>query len=102
MLSVLFSPYFVLFCVATGCGAYLAHRLYVDRATPTLSDRLVSLGAALATCGLCAITYCIRLGVYCPARLTPDLAMIISAATGLAIAFLCVNCVLTDEVSAED
>lgn len=102
MLSVLFSPFFLLFCVASGCGAYLVHRQFVDQGTPTLADRLVSLAAAIATCGLCVITYCIRLGVYCPTRLTADLAMLISAGTGLAVAFLCIRCVLSDEISAED
>lgn len=102
MLSVLFSPFFLLFCVATGCGAYLAHRQFIAQAATTLADRLVSLAAAFATCALCVITYCIRLGVYCPARLSADVAMIISAATGLAIAFLCIRCVLADELSAED
>jgi hypothetical protein len=101
MLTILHSPFFLLFCATSGTGAFLAHRLFVLKIEPGFRDRALSLIAALQSLGLSLATYQIRQGTYANAHIDPAAATLVAGLTGIGIAVVCVECMLATREAAD-
>ena len=97
---VLLSPFFLLFCATSGSAAYLAHRLFILEVKPALAEKLTAMLTAFMSVALSTLAYCIRLGAYQPARITPETSAIVAALTGIGVAFVCLKCVWEPEESS--
>jgi len=100
MVPLLQHPFFLLFCAASGVAAVLAHRLYIRQITPGLLERLLALAAAMLSLGLSFVAYRIRAGNF-GGRIDSGAAAIIAALTGVGIAIVCLECVLSGTEATE-
>ena len=101
MLTLVQSPFFVLFCAASAVGAYLAHRFLIVGAKPGTGERGLAFVAALLTLSLSIATYQIRTGTSRDRRIDPEAASVVTTLTGIGVAFVCLECVFGGDESAD-
>lgn len=94
MVTILTSPFFLLFCATSGSATYLAHRLFVLKVRPGSAERILAILAALQSLALSFATHQMRLGAYGPAHIDPGAGALVTAITGLGVAAVCLECVL--------
>lgn len=100
MVPLLQHPFFLLFCAASGLGAFLAHRLYVRHVQPGVFERTLALCAAVLSLGLSFVAYQIRAGHFA-GRIDGGAAAIVAGLTGLGVAIVCLECVLGSNEATE-
>lgn len=101
MVTILESPFFLLFCATSGTAAYLAQRLFVDRVPPGVGEQILAILTALQSLALSFATYQIRLGADRGSPIDATAATLVTAVTGLGVAAVCLECVLAGRQTAE-
>lgn len=96
MSEILLSPFFLLFCAATGLAAFVAHYVCVLDIAPSAADRVATIVAALISTKLSYLVYGMQIGVYRPIGIDVATATWIAVLAALGAAYISAQVALAD------